>query len=177
MTMSSGLRKRAHSCVRRLKRAFGCKGEEGAALLEFAVTLPLFMAVLTGTASFSLGLYFLQQIGNATSSAAIAIGGAASVGINGVQDPCKWAVSSVTASLPNLDPTKITYKLSVTDSAGTAHTYGPTAGSSFSCAAAYAQEAANEPVVLTVSYTYSWMPVLSFSPSSSLTSTEAAIAE
>lgn len=177
MTMGSGLQKRAFWCLRRLTRAFGRRGEEGAALLEFAVTLPLFMTVLTGTASFSLGLYFLQQIGNATSTAAMAIGGAASVGINGVQDPCKWAVSSVTASLPNLDPTKLTYTLSVTDSTGTAHQYGPTAGSGFSCGAAYALEAANEPVVLTVSYTYSWMPIFKFSPSSSLTSTEAAIAE
>ncbi len=177
MTMGSGLRRRAHWCVCRVMRAFGRKGEEGAALLEFAVTLPLFMTVLTGTASFSLGLYFLQQIGNATSTAALAIGGAANVGINGVQDPCKWAVSSVTASLPNLDPTKITYTLSVTDSSGTAHPYGPTAGSSFTCAAAYSEESANEPVVLTVAYTYAWMPILKFSPSSSLTSTEAAIAE
>jgi len=52
--------------VRRGNRAAGHGGEEGSAVLEFAVTLPMLMIVLLGTASFSLALYYMQQIGNAT---------------------------------------------------------------------------------------------------------------
>lgn len=177
MKIRNGLRRMGNLVARRLKCGFGRRGEEGAALLEFAITLPMLMMVLTGTASFSLGLYFLQQIGNATSSAALTVAGAAGVGLNNTDDPCAWAVSSVTSALPNLTASKLTYTLTVTDSSGTAHKYGPTTGSSFSCTAGYALEAPNEPVVLTVSYAYTWLPVLNFSPSSSLTSTEAAVAE
>ena len=177
MKIRNGLRRMGNLVARRVKRGFGRRGEEGAALLEFAITLPMLMMVLTGTASFSLALYFLQQIGNATSSAALTVAGAAGVGLNNVDDPCAWAVSSVTAALPNLTASKLTYTLKVTDSGGTAHTYGPTKGSSFSCTAGYSLEAPNEPVVLTVSYAYTWLPVLNFSPASSLTSTEAAVAE
>jgi len=177
MKIRIGLRRMGNLVARRVKRGFGRRGEEGAALLEFAITLPMLMMVLTGTASFSLALYFLQQIGNATSSAALTVAGAAGVGLNNVNDPCAWAVSTVTASLPNLTPSKLHYTLTVTDANGTAHPYGPVKGSSFTCTAAFAQEAPNEPVVLTVSYDYSWLPVLNFSPSSGLTSTEAAVAE
>jgi Flp pilus assembly protein TadG len=166
-------RQNDHWIIRRLKRVFGSRGEEGAALLEFAVTLPLFLTVLTGTASFSLALYFLQQIGNATSTASQLLGAEAGL----ITDPCASTVTSVTASLPNMTASKITYTVVITDSGGTAHTYGPTAGSSFSCTAGAAEMAPNEPVTVTVKYSYSWLPILAFSPSSSLVSSETALAE
>ncbi|MEI9968346.1 MAG: hypothetical protein WDM87_06865 [Terracidiphilus sp.] len=80
--------------------------------------------MLTGTASFSLALYLLQQIGNATSTAAQLLG--AEQGL--ITDPCATVVTSVTSSLPNLTPGKITYTVSITDSSGTQHTSGPTTG-------------------------------------------------
>src|SRR5580704_1889433 len=129
MKMGNGLRKIGNLFARRSRRAFGRRGEEGAALLEFAITLPLLMTVLTGTASFSLALYLLQQIGNATSTAAQLLG--AEQGL--ITDPCATVVTSVTSSLPNLTPGKITYTVSITDAAGAQHTSGPTTGSSFSC--------------------------------------------
>ncbi len=159
--------------ARRVRRAFGRRGEEGAALLEFAVTLPLLMTVLTGTASFSLALYCLQQIGNAASTAAQLLG--AEQGL--ITDPCKTVATSVTGSLPNLTASKITYTVSITDSSGTVHTTPATQGSSFSCTSYASYMAPNEPVSVTVSYAYSWLPVLNFSPSSSLTSTETALAD
>lgn len=168
MTIGSALRKRANSCVRRLMRAAGFKGEEGAALVEFAVTLPLFLMVLTGTASFSLGLYFLQQIGNATSTAAQLLGAEAGL----LTDPCATVKSSITASLPNLTASKLSYTVSITDASGTAHT-----SSAANCTALASDMAPNEPVTVTVVYTYSWMPVFRFSPSSNLTSSETALAE
>ncbi len=171
MKMVWDLRKAAGSSVRRWMRAVGFRGEEGSALVEFAVTLPLFLTVLTGTASFSLGLYFLQQIGNATSSAAMSLGGEAGLYPN--NDPCLAAKTFVTGALPNLAPSKLTLKLVLTDTSLGTDTYTGT-GSSFSCSTAPSMEA-NYPVTLTVTYSYQWMPILKFSPSSSLSSTEAAI--
>jgi len=118
-------------------------------------------------------LYFLQQIGNATSTAAQLLG--AEQGL--ITDPCKTVVTSVTGSLPNLTASKITYTVSITDSSGTVHTTPATTGSSFTCTSYAAYMAPNEPVSVTVSYAYSWLPVLNFSPSSSLTSQETALAE
>lgn len=173
MKINWGLRKLAHSSARRLMRAVGFRGEEGTALVEFAVTLPLFLTVLTGTASFSLGLYFLQQIGNATSSAAMSLGGEAGLFPN--NDPCAAAKSFVTGALPNLAPSKLTLKLVITDTTLATDTYNGT-GSTFTCSTAPSMEA-NYPVTLTVTYSYQWMPILKFSPSSSLSSTQAAIQE
>ena len=173
MNMVCSLRKRAMSIGRFAKRALRFGGEDGGALVEFAVTLPLFMTVLTGTASFSLAFYSLQQLGNATSNAAQLV--AAEQGL--LTDPCATTVTSVTGSLPGWTASKLTYTETITDSSGTAHTYGPTTGSSFSCTAGAALEAPNEPVSVTVSYSYTWLPVLAFSPSSSLTSSETALAD
>jgi Flp pilus assembly protein TadG len=173
MKMGNGLRKIGNLFARRSRRAFGRQGEEGAALLEFAITLPLLMTVLTGTASFSLALYLLQQIGNATSTSAQLLG--AEQGL--ITDPCKTVVTSVTGSLPNLTPGKITYTVSITDASGTTHTTPATTGSSFSCASYAGYMSPNEPVTVTVSYAYSWLPILNFSPSSGLSSSETALEE
>jgi Flp pilus assembly protein TadG len=160
-----------NSLARRMRRTSSRRGEEGAALVEFAITLPLLMMVLTGTASFSLALYFLQQVGNATSSAAMAVGGEAGLFPN--NDPCAAAKSFVTGALPNLAPSKLSLTLVITDTTLATDKYTGT-GSSFSCDTAPAMEA-NYPVTLTVTYTYTWLPILNFSPNSNLSSTQAAI--
>ena len=173
MKFEFGLRRRANMLARIARRAFRFGGEEGTALLEFAVTVPLFVTVLTGTASFSLAAYSLQQLGNATSNAVQLVG--AEAGLE--TDPCAQAVTTVTGTLPNWTASKFTYKEVITDVNNTTHTYGPTTGSTFSCTAGATLMAGNKSVVLTVSYSYSWLPILAFSPSSSLTSTEGALAD
>jgi Flp pilus assembly protein TadG len=171
--------------ARKMMRSVGFRGDEGTALVEFAVTLPLFIIVVTATVTFSLGLYFLQQVGNATSSAAMALGGEAGLFPNG--DPCAAARSFVTGSLPNLDPSKISISMTLTDttlgSNSNFQTYTQSGtGTGFSCATAPTMEA-NYPVTLTVTYSYQWMPIFRWlpyfnvSPSSSLSSTQAAIQE
>ncbi len=171
MKIGFSLRRIGNSLTRRVKRTSGRRGDEGTALVEFAVTLPLLMMVLTGTASFSVALYFLQQIGNATSSAVMSVGGEAGLFPN--NDPCAAAKSFVTGALPNLTPSKLALKLVITDTSLNTDTYTGT-GSSFSCTTAPAMEA-NYPVTLTVTYTYTWLPILNFSPNSNLSSTQAAI--
>jgi Flp pilus assembly protein TadG len=153
-------------------RAKCVKGEEGTSLVELAISVPIMMTLITGAASFSLAFYNLQQLGSATANAAQVL--AAEQGL--VTDPCANVVTSVTTSLPNWTASKITYTLSITDSSGTATTFGPTAGSSFSCTSGAADMAQNEPVTVTVSYSYSWLPILKFTPSSALTSSNTAMA-
>jgi Flp pilus assembly protein TadG len=173
MKLDWGLRRQVRLVSGAVKRAMELRSEEGGALLEFAITLPLLMTVLTGAASFSLAFYNLQQLGNAVSSASQLV--AAEQGL--ITDPCATAETSVTGSLPGWSASKLTYTMVITDSSGSAHTYGPTTGSSFSCTGGATEEAPNEPVTLTVSYAYTWMPILAFSPSSPLTSTEASLAD
>jgi Flp pilus assembly protein TadG len=178
MNIGRGLRKRAISLGSMTKRVLRFGGEDGGALVELAVTLPLFMSVLTGTVSFSLAFFNLQQIGNATSGAAQRLGAVART----VSDPCSEVVNQVTASLPGLDPTKITYTAVITNAAGTATTYGPTTGSTFSCTAAgsggsSSEAGSGEPDTVTISYQYSWLPVLAFTPSSALASSETVMAD
>lgn len=177
--MERSLRKRvagtpAHRRLRWLRRA-GKRllGEQGSALVEMSVTLPLLVTVLTGSASFSLALYSFQQLGNVTSTSVQLLG--AEQGL--ITDPCATAVSSVTTALPNWTASKVTYTLTITDSSGTAHTFGPTSGSSFSCTSGASEMAANEPVSLKVAYQYTWFPILDFSPSSNISVTQSALME
>jgi Flp pilus assembly protein TadG len=160
----------AHGC-RAVGRMLRLRSEHGSSLVEFAITLPLLITVLTGTASFALAFYFFQQLGNATSAAVQYV--AADVTL--LTDPCATAESQITGALPAWSASKFSYTMVITDSTGTAHTYTGT-GSSFSCTAGATYESTNWPVSLTVSYTYTWMPILKFSPSSPLVVTQGAIA-
>ena len=168
--------------VRRHGRSLDLESEEGTSLVELAITLPIMLMLLTGAASFSLAFYFLQQLGNATTSGVQLA--AADQGL--VTDPCETAAAAVEAALPNWTTTKLTFTMSWTDSTGGSHSEGPVAEASsttFSCASAgdgstdtSTAMGPNTPVVLTVSYNYSWLPIFKFTPSSALTSTEAALA-
>jgi Flp pilus assembly protein TadG len=158
MKLRDRLRSEGIFLARRARRSAGRRGEEGAALVELAVTLPLLMIVLIGTASFSMALYFLQQIGNATTSAAMSVGGEAGLFPN--NDPCAAAKSFVTGALPNMAPAKLSLTLTLTDTGLNTDTYSGT-GSSFTCTSAPSMEP-NYPVVLTVTYAYSWFPVPHF---------------
>ena len=161
------------SCMARLlQRLRNLASEEGSTLMEFAVTLPVFITIITGTTSFAVGVYNLQQLSNATTNAVQAA--AAGQGI--ASDPCSAAQTQVTAYLPNWTASSFSYSMSIVDSNGTSHTYNST-GTTFSCTAGASTMAQNEPIVLTVTYTYKWLPILAFSPSSPLKSTQAAVGD
>jgi len=148
------------------------RSEEGNALLEFAWVLPVLFGVLTAAASFSLALYNMQQLSNATSTTVQTI--ADSRGLTTDTDPCALAASTMATALPKWSPAKFTYTLTITDSTSTAHQYGPTTGSGFTCSAGAAEQSENYPIALKVSYAYSWIPILGFNTSnwSALTATE-----
>ena len=174
MKTYKGPRRKRNWIDRLLGHVAGLRREEGSALMEFAVTLPVFMSVITGTASFSLAFYSFEQLGNATANAVQQV--AADEGISTYSDPCSTAKSAVTTALPNWTVANFSFTMVITDSSGTTHSYSST-GTTFSCTAGFSQLAPNEPVVLTVQYTYNWLPILAFSPSSPLKSTQAAVAD
>ena len=176
MKTDCGPQQRANSLTQRLRRILHLGTEDGNALIELAIAMPIMMTILTGTASFSLGLFYLQQLGNATATAAQVLGSEQAL----ISDPCAKVVTTVTTALPNWTASKISYSVTITDSSGTAHPFpssGMTTGSSFSCQSGAADMAQNQPVSVTVSYSYSWLPVLKFSPTSSLIATETSIAD
>jgi Flp pilus assembly protein TadG len=147
MTIENGLR--------RIGNLLGQRGEEGSALVEFALTLPMLFGLIYLAASLTLGMYNLQQLGNATSATAMAVGSDA--GLFPGNDPCAYAETTMTASLPTWKAANFTYKLTITDASDASHPYTGS-GTSFSCAAAPSM-GPNYPVTLTVSYTYSWLGI------------------
>ncbi len=147
LTPSMG--KRRHHCFR--------SGEEGGALVEFALVLPLMLMILTGTFSVVMSVVSYQQLQNAVDSAATQVGPGRGMLAGG--DPCATVATTVTTLLPNWDATKFTYTVSITDSSGTAHSFGPTTGSSFSCTAGFTDMSQNSPANIVVSYAYTPIPM------------------
>jgi Flp pilus assembly protein TadG len=148
MTIENGLRK--------IGNLLGRGGEEGSALVEFALTLPMLFGLIYLSASLTLGMYNLQQLGNATSATAMAVGSDA--GLYPGDDPCAYAESTIVASLPTWKAANFTYKLTVTNSSDVASSYTGS-GTSFSCPLGTTALGPNYPVTLTVSYTYSWLGI------------------
>ncbi len=184
MKISGSQRKQRRLPAPRVRPWLRFGGEDGSALIEMAALLPFMLLVLTGAGSFTLAFYNLQQIGNAVSAAAQGLGATAGV----VDDPCAQVVSQVEASMPGTPASDLSFTVVITNAAGTATTYGPTAGS-LSCkaagsgGAASTAEAAGEPQTVTVAYSFKWFTVFTWkafgnsSPSSALTSSETTLAD
>ena len=160
MKLEGGLRKPATLPARVIARLARLRGEDGSELIEFAFVFPALMAVLTLVASAAMGFYNYQQLANATATAVQYV--ADDQGL--VTDPCATAVTQVTSSwqLKGWTAANFSYAISITDSTGTAHrfpTTGMDTGTAFTCTSLATDVAPNEPVVLTVSYSYNWFPV------------------
>ncbi len=185
MTIGCGLRRMAMLFIRGDKDGRRFKGEEGAALLEIAIALPLMLVVVTGAISFSLAFYNLQELQNAVSTAAQGLAGARS---GSIADPCAQVVSQVEAALPGWTSSNLTFTVIINNYSTSSATYGPTAGS-LSCAAAgpppvgTAPEISGDSQTITVSYAYSWFTIFTWkpyknsTPSSALSATETVLAD
>jgi hypothetical protein len=132
-----------------------------------------------------MALYSYQQLGYAVSTSAQYVATETGITTSGF-DPCAAVVTQVTTALPGWTASKFTYTVSITSGTGSSTTvtqYGPTTGSGFSCSSGYSNLTINEPMVVTVSYAYSWLSVLTWAPnntakpSGSLTVTEAALVQ
>lgn len=147
-------------------------GEQGAALVEMALISPLLFTLLLGMYSMTMALYNYEQLTYSAFNAAQQVG----AGRGLLSDPCATVASEVPAGLPTWTASKFTYTLTITDSTGTAHQYGPT-GSSFSCTAGAALMAQNEPITVGVSYTYTWIPAYLVNLSGNLSTTETVLTD
>jgi hypothetical protein len=147
-------------------------GEQGAALVEMALISPLLFTVLLGMYSLTMALYNYEQLTYSTFNAAQQVG----AGRGLLKDPCLTVSQDVPAGLPTWTASKFTYTLTITDSTGTAHQYGPT-GSSFSCTAGAALMAANEPITVGVKYSYTWIPAYLLNLSGNLATTETVLTD
>lgn len=154
--------------------------EEGNALIELAFVAPIMMLMLTGLASFAMALYSYQQLGYAVAAAAQQVGDEQGL----ISDPCATLESDITTALPGWTVSKFTFSATITDSSGTAHAFGPTVGSGFSCGPSGGSDMAlNEPMAVTVSYQYNWFSIFTwrpnntFTPSGNLSVTESVLVE
>jgi|SRR5579863_2222549 len=149
---------KTENSLRKIGRLIGREGEEGSSLVEFALTLPMLFGLIYLAATLTLGMYNLQQLGNATSATAMAVG--SDVGLYPSNDPCAYARTVMIASLPKWTAANFAYSLTISNSSGTqlpAYTSGT--GGSFSCPLGSTTMGANYPLTLTVTYTYSWLGI------------------
>ena len=81
------------------------RSEEGGALVEMALVLPILMLVLTGIFSFGIAMANYMQL-----TEAVSVGGRAlAVSRNQYLDPCAAAVSAIESAAPSLNPARLTF--------------------------------------------------------------------
>jgi Flp pilus assembly protein TadG len=127
---------------------------EGNAIAETALVLPILLTVIMGIYSFGAAFMNYQALQTAVAQGAQRLQSGAQYA-NG--DPCQVASEAITEAAPNLDPAKIGYTLMLNSngnpsaSLSGATTESAPAGSSFSCSSAPAEAALS---YLTLSATY-----------------------
>lgn len=103
---------RGSNCARLLR------SEDGGPLVEFAMVLPMMMAIMTGIFYLGIGLAEYIQLTNATDIAARQI--SISRGVTALAaDPCNTGTTYFEAAAPNLAPSNLTFTYTIN---GTAHT-------------------------------------------------------
>ena len=80
-------------------------GNDGGALVEFAMVLPLLLLITTGMLSFGIALNNFLTLTNATSIGARFL--AVDRGIN--LDPCAATIAIVNTTVPGLNPASLTF--------------------------------------------------------------------
>jgi len=104
------------SILRRSTSKARRSGEQGSALVEMALALPIMLMVLTGVFSFSVVLYQKLQL-----SSAVDRGGSVLSLERGDSDPCLTAANAIYAAAPGLTKSnlKISFTLGGTNTGGT----------------------------------------------------------
>ncbi len=186
MRFDVDLREQAGFLVRTAKRALRARDEDGSALVETAVVIPLLLLMLTVAASYSWSIYSLQQLGNAVTAAVEALGSES----RSVSNPCTVVVTEVTGALPLWNAANLTYTVTFSNTAGDvtpskAYSWtGSTAPSACSAEGVKGStpQVVDAPVSVTVQYTISGMQILNMLPGShvnpltNLSSSESAMA-
>lgn len=118
------------------RRRLLASGEEGGALVELALAMPIMLAMLTSIFSFSVVLYQKLQLGEAISNA-----GRVMALERGDTDPCATTANAIYAAAPALAKANmtLTFTLGGTNTGGSVSggtSYGGTKGTAPSCTAA-----------------------------------------
>ncbi|MGA9585987.1 MAG: TadE/TadG family type IV pilus assembly protein [Terracidiphilus sp.] len=134
--------------------------EQGGALVEMALVMPIMLAMLTSIFSFSVVLYQKLQLGEAVSNA-----GRVMALERGDTDPCATTANSIYAAAPSLGKANmtLTFTLGGTNTGGSVSggtSYGGTKGTAPSCTAAgnggTAALQAGWPAQIQATYPCSW---------------------
>jgi len=162
--------------------------EDGSQLVEMAMVAPILLVILTGMASFGMALYTQQELGLAAANAVQAVG----TGADYLTNPCSTAEASLVAGVPgNWTVANINFTLTITmvTSGKTTTQVETWKGTSYpsDCATTGLTDLTStpaqfQPLILTVSYPYTWFPIMgwanwgsTFKPSGNLTTTQAAM--
>ncbi|MGA8742290.1 MAG: TadE family protein [Terracidiphilus sp.] len=118
------------------KRRWITRGEQGSAMVEMALVMPVMLIMLTGIFSFSVVLYQKLQLAEAVSNA-----GRVMALERDDTDPCATTAAALYAAAPALAQSNLTltFTLGGTNSGGTitgGTPYGGTKGSAPTCTAA-----------------------------------------
>ena len=90
---------------RRSARALMRAGEQGSAIVEFAMILPMLLLLTTGVLVFGVAMNNYMQLTNAVSQGARALAVSAEITL----DPCATAYTAITGAAPGLTPSKLTF--------------------------------------------------------------------
>jgi Flp pilus assembly protein TadG len=90
---------------RRLARAVMHAGEQGSAIVEFALILPMLLLLTTGIFVFGIAMNNYMQLTNAVSNGARTLAISAQL----TTDPCATAYTAVTNAAPNLNASNFTF--------------------------------------------------------------------
>jgi Flp pilus assembly protein TadG len=104
------------------------RGEEGQAIVEFALVLPMLMVIMMGIFGFGLYIANFQMLTTAVSAGGQALSRDRNVATNGSGDPCADTLAAMEQAAPTLNTallTSITITMNGTPVSGT--------GSSFTC--------------------------------------------
>jgi Flp pilus assembly protein TadG len=93
--------------TRSLGRRVRTRNEEGQALVEFALSLPLLMLILTGMVTFGIALHNYLELTNAVTIGARLL----AISRGQTTDPCATTAAAVYHAAPFLKPANLTFTL------------------------------------------------------------------
>jgi Flp pilus assembly protein TadG len=142
---SSGVSIQPGSLVDRLRGRLRAVNNEGQSILEFALTLPILLTLVTGIAIFGIALNNYIEMSAAVGSSAQYL----AMSRGNTTDPCSTAAGAFVSAAPNLNSSKLQFSYVLN---GTS--YGAYTGSSASTCTAGATNIQNPGVSaqMTVSY-------------------------
>jgi Flp pilus assembly protein TadG len=119
-------------------------GEQGSALIEFALILPMLLMLTTGLLVFGVAMNNYLQLTHAVNVAArtVSLYGHDAGTANNIADPCATASTAVMNAAPSLNSSNMTFSYS----------FGTTTASTTSCTSAASSLTSGSNVTVTATY-------------------------